>query len=187
MPDPQLQRVQPSEMTSDLRAAWERSRDIRGDATFIEVSANHPDLFRWYANQFYGEVFHGGLVSRRNKELLRLRLSNIHGCRFCNLGNTRDALEAGLTQVQIDNLAEYENGPFSAEEKAVLRLADEMVLTNPDGQLSPQLYAALKVHFSDAQIYEMGMVAGILAGIAKFLFVFDLVEREPSCPFPAKG
>ncbi len=37
----------------------------------------------------------------------------------------------------------------------------------------------------DAQILELGMLAGLLTGMAKFLFTFDLVEREAGCPFPA--
>jgi len=184
MPNPQLRRVAPENMPKDLAAIWQASMDLRGDATFVEVSANHQDLFRWYLDSFYGEVFTKGLVDQRYKELARLRLSQTHGCRFCNQGNTQDALAAGVSQEQIDQLYDYESGPFDEREKALIRLADQIVLTNPGGQLTQDLYADMSQHFSDAEIYELGLVMGILAGVAKFLFVFDLVEREPSCPFP---
>ena len=36
------------------------------------------------------------------------------------------------------------------------------------------------------QIVELGMIGGILTGVAKFLFAFDLVEREDRCPFPKR-
>ena len=49
---------------------------LRGDATFFEVFANHPDLYRWYVGSFYGEVFRGGKVAQPYKELLRLRAFN---------------------------------------------------------------------------------------------------------------
>ena len=94
-PDPKLNRIAPAEMPDDMASAWARSMDLRGDATFFEVFANHPELYRWYVNQFYGDVFRGGKVAQRYKELLRLRLSTLHGCRFCNQGNRLDALEAG--------------------------------------------------------------------------------------------
>ena len=101
-PDPQLNRIAPAEMPDDMASAWARSMDLRGDATFFEVFANHPELYRWYVNQFYGDVFRGGKVAQRYKELLRLRLSTLlHGCRFCNQGNRLDALEAGLTEAHI--------------------------------------------------------------------------------------
>jgi len=184
MPNPQLKRVTPQQMPDDFAAIWQASMDLRGDATFVEVSANHEELFRWYLESFYGEVFAKGLVERRFKELVRLRLSQTHGCRFCNQGNSQDALAAGVRQEQIDQLYDYDNGPFEEREKALIRLADQMVLTNPSGQLTQDLYTDLAQYFSDAEIYELGLVMGILAGVAKFLFVFDLVEREPSCPFP---
>lgn len=64
----------------------------------------------------------------------------------------------------------------------MLALADEMVLSNPAGRLTDERRAALAEHFSDAEIFELGMTAGVLTGIVKFLFAFDLVTREASCP-----
>lgn len=159
---------------------------LRGDATFFEVFGNHPELYRWYTGSFYGEVFRGGLVDRRIKELVRLRLSTEHGCRFCNQGNRVDAVESGISSEEIDALADYESALFTDREKAALRLADEMRLTNPDGVLDRTLYKSLREHFSDAEILELGMTLGVLSGMAKFMFAFDLVEKEPGCPFPGK-
>ena len=181
-PSPLLEKLPPESLEEDIREAHERSMALRGDATFFEVFGQHPDLYRWYTESFYGDVFAGGLVPRRIKELIRLRLSTEHGCRFCNQGNRADALAAGLSEQTIDQLADYENGEFNDAEKAALRLADEMLLTNADSRLRQSLYDDLARHFSDAQILEMGLVLGVLAGMAKFLFAFDLVEKESSCP-----
>ena len=149
--------------------------------------ASHPELYRWYTQSFYGEVFHGGLVPLRIKELVRLRLSTVHGCRFCNQGNRVDAMAAGLTAADIDALDDYPASSLGADEKAALRLADQMLLTNPGGELDEELYNELRRHFTDAQILELGVVLGVLAGMAKFLFAFDLVAKETSCPIhPAK-
>ena len=70
----------------------------------------------------------------------------------------------------------------SARHRAVLRLAEQMSLPNMHGELTPKLYAELSAHFDDGQIFELGLVAGILTGAAKFLFVYDLVERDAHCP-----
>lgn len=64
----------------------------------------------------------------------------------------------------------------------MLALADETVITNPGGRLTDERRAALAAHFSPEEILELGLTAGVLAGMAKFLFVFDLVTRETSCP-----
>ncbi len=184
MPKPFLQRIAHDELPADLRSAHDGSMQLRGDATFFEVFGNHPELYRWYTESFYGEVFRGGLVDLRIKELVRLRLSTLHGCRFCNQGNRADAIKAGLSDDEINALGDFESGPFSEREKAALRLADELRLTNYDGVLDGKLYDSLSEHFSDAEILELGLVLGVLAGMAKFLFAFDLVEKEPDCPFP---
>ncbi len=177
-----MQRVPPTAMPDDIRRAYDHSMALRGDATFFEVFAGHPELYRWYTGSFYGDVFRGGLVPRRIKELVRLRLSTVHGCRFCNQGNRVDALEAGLSEADIEALADYPSSSLAPPEKAALKLADQMLLTNPGGQLDEALYTELRRHFSDAEILELGVVLGVLAGMAKFLFAFDLVAREADCP-----
>ena len=160
--------------------------ELRGDGTWFEIMAHAPELYDWYG-EFYERLFNGGRVERVIKELARLRLSTTHGCRFCNQGNRPDALAAGVKQEQIDRLDEYESGPFSERERATLALADQMVLTNPSGTLDRDLHDRLKRHFSPAEIMELGMVMAVLTGMAKMLFTFDLVEKEESCPFPAKA
>ena len=181
-PEPVLEKIDVSAMPDDIASAWEASMALRGDATFFEIFANHPELYRWYVNSFYGEIFRGGTVAQSYKELLRLRLSTLHGCRFCNQGNRLDALAAGLTEEQIDAFDDPENGPFTDAERAVLALGEQLALTHPEGILNAALHGELARHFSDAEILELGLVGGILAGVAKFMFAYDLVEKEDSCP-----
>lgn len=186
MPNTPLRPVPRESMPEDLQAAFDRSMELRGDATFFEVFANHPDLYRWYTKSFYGEVFYGGLVDTRIKELVRFRLSTIHGCRFCNQGNRVAALEAGLSEEDVDAVGNYEGSSLAPREKAALRLADQMLLTNPGGVLDDALYRELREYYSNAEILELGVVLGVLAGMAKFLFAFDLVEKEADCPIHPK-
>lgn len=192
MPNPLLNRVGPEAMDEWLRSAYRESLALQeskgGDATFYEIGANAPELLEWYIKGFYGSVFYGGRVDVRTKELLRYRLSMTHGCAFCNKGNIEAARRAGLGDEQLDAVMDENSDVFSERERSVLRLAAEMALTNMEGQLTPALYADLSAHFDDAEIFELGMVAAVLAGMAKFLFVYDLVEREAYCPVgPRRG
>ena len=59
-----------------------------------------------------------------------------------------------------------------------------MTFTNPRGYMDEGLHAELAAHFSDAEIFELGMTMAVLCGMAKFLFCFDLVTREGNCPVP---
>ena len=80
-PEPALKRIDASDMPEDIASAWEASMALRGDATFFEVFANHPDLYRWYVGSFYGEVFRGGKVAHPIKSFCdsNSRLSTVAG------------------------------------------------------------------------------------------------------------
>lgn len=182
MPHPQLRRVPRAEMTPRLQQEYDATLALRDDATLQEVGANAPELLAWYKDEFYGKLFYGGRVEVRMKELLRYRLSMTHGCAYCNKGNRVAATRAGVTAEQLARIMDLSSACFSERERAVLRLADQIVMTNMHGHLSPALHRELARHFDDAQVFELGMVAGILTGMAKFIFVYDLVEKEANCP-----
>lgn len=182
MPNPLLRRVPRAEMTPRLQQEYDATLALRDDATMQEVGANAPELMAWYKDEFYGRLFYGGRVETRIKELMRYRLSMTHGCAYCNKGNRDAATRAGVSAEQLARIMNEDAPCFDARERAVLKLADQIVLTNMHGELTPALVAQLRPHFDDAQIFELGMVAGILTGMAKFIFVYDLVEKEANCP-----
>ncbi len=182
MPTPAIAPLDRALMEPRWRAAAETADQVRGESTLIEVLAQAPELLSWYYDGFYAQVFFKGRVERRVKEVLRLKLSTIHGCAFCNKGNTKSALDAGVTQAQIDAIWDSAAPVFDDRDRAVIRLAEEMALPNMAGEVTPDLQAALRRHFSEAEMVELAMVAAVLTGMAKMLFTFDLVSREANCP-----
>ncbi len=54
---------------------------LSGDDTrAIEAMSNAPHIQNFYVHHFYKEVFFNGIAPIRTKELVRLRLSTLHGC-----------------------------------------------------------------------------------------------------------
>ncbi|NBT74084.1 MAG: carboxymuconolactone decarboxylase family protein, partial [Betaproteobacteria bacterium] len=106
-----------------------------------------------------------------------------HGCKFCNQGNREDARAAGLSEAEINALEDPDSDALSAQDRAVLALGERLSLLTEQGAVDTELHARLATFFDDAQILELGFVGSVLSGVAKFLFSFDLVEREESCPF----
>ncbi len=182
-PNTLLNRVPRPDLPPHMQESWDSALKMHGDTTFVEVAGNNPTMYDWYLQDFYQKVFYSDRIDRQIVELVRLRLANIHGCAFCNRSDRAAALAAGISETKLDALSEYETGPFTEAEKAVLALTDVMVLTNPMGQLEPALYARLKEHFTDGDLYELGIIMAVLCGMAKFIFAFDLVEKEDYCPF----
>ncbi|MCU1656986.1 MAG: Carboxymuconolactone decarboxylase [Pseudonocardiales bacterium] len=185
-PSSPLTHVAPADMPDDLRAMHATSLDVVGEAERIEVFATHPDLYRWYHENFYRKLFENGdgtmLLERRWKELIRLKMSLSHGCFVCNSFNVPSALAAGFTQAQIDAVLDPAAELFTPAELAVLELGEQIAMQNLDGALTPELHERLGRHFSDAEILELGVIAAMLTGWTKLMFTFDLVTREDSCP-----
>ena len=185
MVDTLFSRTPRDKLPDGFRPAWDMLNKLTGEPAFIEVFASAPELVDLVMNEFYVKTFFGGRVAQRYKQLVRLRLSISHGCRTCNKQNVPGALEVGISQQQIDAMiaGRYEDGSFTEADQAVLTYADQMVLTNMNGDMSPQLFARLRQHLSEAEILELGVVMAIISGMAKLSFILKLVEKEDYCPF----
>ena len=170
-----------SELTKKMQAVYDKSLSRRGEARLIAAMAHAPQLFDWYIEEFYEKLFYSDKVPQIYKELGRLRLSEVHGCRSCNKGNRLDAKNAGLDAQKIAAIADRDNEIFNDAEKAVLNLADLMSLHAKGALLSKSLYEDLLNHFDEGQIIELSMTFSLLAGMAHFLFTFEMVELEDAC------
>jgi alkylhydroperoxidase family enzyme len=183
MADTLFTRTPRDQLPEQYHLAWDTMNRLTEEPTFVEVFASNPQMLDFVMGDFYARVFFGGNVAQRYKQLARLKLSLLHGCRTCNRQNVPGALEAGVSQAQIDAMDDYEAGPFTDAEKAVIAYADEVALTNVDGKLTPALYKRLRGHFSEADILELGVAMAVVSGMAKLSFVLNLVEKEAYCPF----
>jgi alkylhydroperoxidase family enzyme len=170
-----------SDLSDKMQAAFERSLNRRGEARLISAMGHAPDLFEWYITSFYEQLFYGGSVPVIYKELGRLRLSEIHGCKSCNLGNRADASTAGIPRDKILFIYDPDNPVFDDVDRAVIELADLMSLHAKGQRLNQGLYDNLRRHFDDGQIIELAMTLAMLSGMAHFLFSFDMVEKEDNC------
>ncbi len=74
--------------------------------------------------------------------------------------------------------------PFPDHEKAAITVATLFANSTPDGEIDDALMARLKAGYTNGEIMEIAMVCAVLTGMAKLLFMFDLVEREAYCTFP---
>lgn len=167
-----------NELPGDLQALWDQSVARRGEARFVSGAAHSPSALKWYVESFYGQLFYGGEVPSKYKQLGRLRLSTLHGCASCNRGNRIDAREHGLSEEQIEHIADANHASFDDADRAVLALADLVSMNGNGGRLDKTTYRALSAHFANGQIIELAMTLALLSGMARFLFAFDLVEKE---------
>jgi AhpD family alkylhydroperoxidase len=68
-------------------------------------------------------------LTRKHKDLIKIRASQVNGCAFCIDMHTKDARKAGETEQRIYALNAWRETPFfSAEERAILALTEEVTL-----------------------------------------------------------
>jgi AhpD family alkylhydroperoxidase len=74
------------------------------------------------------------------KELIRIRVSQINGCGYCINSHTKDALQQGETPQRLFAISAWWETPFfTKEERAVLKLAEEITHISKKG-VSDEVY-----------------------------------------------
>lgn len=185
MTDTLFAKVAPGEMPDGARQAFEALNDLTGDATFVEVFAKAPELLGFVMGDFYQKLFFEGRVPEKYMQLARLRLSMNHGCRTCNMQNVPSVAAMGYSDAQINAMWAKDYSGFPEDEQVVMELADEIALNNRAGEMSADLFARLRNHFSEEDILHIGMCLGVIVGMVKMSFAFGLVQKEPYCEFGA--
>lgn len=113
-------------------------------------------------------------ASRGIRELLILRGAQVSGSRYEWEHHVPMALAAGVPQAQVDAIDdEWESSAlFSAAEKAVLRLADEV--TRGPGASAGCIDALKQQGFDETEIIELTLTASFYVCVARFLHSMDV-------------
>lgn len=101
-------------------------------------------------------------INKTQKELIKIRASQINGCAFCINMHTRDARKNGETEQRIYLLNAWKevDDLYTAEERAILALTEEMTLI-ANGGVSDETYNTAKSLFDENQLAQI-MVAIIM-------------------------
>lgn len=121
----------------------------------VNINEIEPQAFKaMYALEGYLATIQ---LSKIQKELIKIRASQINGCAFCIDMHTKDALKYGETNQRIFLLnAWHETKLFSEEEKVLLAITEEITLITNKG-LSDETYAKAEQFFDKNQIAQIIM------------------------------
>lgn len=96
------------------------------------------------------------------KELIKIRASQINGCGFCLDMHTSDALNIGEKKERIFLLNTWkESDLFSEEEKAMFSIVEEVTLIHNKG-VSAAAYREAQNFFSEEKIAEIIMTTVVI-------------------------
>jgi len=102
------------------------------------------------------------LLGARLCDLVFLRVSQINGCAYCIDMHWRDLIRLDADPRHLNAVAGWREAPFfSDRERVALRWA-EIVTGTPHTDASDEEFAALKVHFSNEEIAELGFAIAVI-------------------------
>lgn len=101
-------------------------------------------------------------LSPIQKELIKIRASQINGCAFCLDMHTKDALKYGETPQRIFLLNAWREAKelYTEEEQVILMIAEEITLISQKG-LAEETYQKAKELFDETRISDI-IMAGIV-------------------------
>lgn len=126
----------------------------------VNINETEPQAFKaMYALEGYLATIQ---LSKIEKELIKIRASQINGCAFCIDMHTKDALKYGETTQRIFLLNAWrETDLFTAEEKVILAMTEEITLIHKHG-LSNETYQKATALFDKNQIAQIIMAIGTI-------------------------
>ena len=87
------------------------------------------------------------------RELVNLRASQINGCAFCADMHTKDAAQAGETQLRLNLVAVWREATvFTEAERAALELTEQGTRIADAGGVTDEVWANAAKHYDDDQL-----------------------------------
>jgi uncharacterized peroxidase-related enzyme len=121
-----------------------------------QALAHRPDMLKNFL-PFYASV--GRSLDHKLYELIYLRVSLINECHYCTQHHVSSSKRAGLTANDWAALKAGDYSRFSDKERAALKYAEK--LTRTPRQINDADFGELKKHFSDPEIVDLHMLAGL--------------------------
>jgi alkylhydroperoxidase family enzyme len=168
--------VDVDDLSPDLRAMYDATPRA-GLKQFVQVMAN-AESYHLQFSDLYAKVRFQNHLGHKLTELVRLAVANTTECPVCMAGRLPAAIEEGMSEDLVCQLNDIDHGDFTDAERAAVRFAHKFgtdhLSVNDDDK------AALRRHFSDTQIVELGILCGLCLGYGRFSAICGLSDEVPA-------
>lgn len=155
-------------------ATWAFSR-IAGRVTGTQPPAifttlgRHRSVFRGWLH-FAGKLMPGGLIPRRETELVILRVAHLAGSDYEQAHHTHLGARAGLTEVEMARVRTDDPG-WSPRDQLLLDITDEVCATR---DLGDESWARLRAQLDERECIELLLIIGHYQMLATTLGILRL-------------
>jgi alkylhydroperoxidase family enzyme len=179
-------RIQPIDppYTSEIQADFDKVMQGQPPLLLFRTVAKNPRVLQ---RMMAGGLLDRGSISIRIRELMILRTTAKCGAEYeWGVHIAAFGSKAAWTKEQIYSSVhgDAEDACWSAEEKLVIRLCDQLHATS---KVDDVLWADCSAHFSEEQLVELVMLAGLYHAVS-FLVNATAVQHEVFAPgFPSSA
>ena len=145
---------------------------------------NHAPLAAAWT-EFANAIRHDSRTPRALRELMILRTAQVARSEYEWAHHLRMARKAGVPEAQIAALAGWRTSDaFDAKERAALALTEAVMACD----VTDDVHAEVKRHFSDAEFVELSLTAGFYAFVSRMLDALrvemdeDVRDHQPRLP-----
>lgn len=150
-----IELISPEAASAEVKEIYEKV--LRGKPGNVQKAlAQRPEMLKNFLT-FYGSV--GRSLDRKLYELIYIRVSLINGCRYCTQHHVASSKRVGLTAEDWSALKAGDYSRYSPKEQAALTYVEKLTRTPHD--VKDADFGPLKKEFSDAEIVDIHMLAGL--------------------------
>jgi AhpD family alkylhydroperoxidase len=178
---PRLRFIEERELDAEKKALIASAeRTGAPDPRVVRIMVRSSAGLAWV--KCWNSVLYDGLLPHKLKEMCRIRISVAHRCGYCSTVRSTVARDDGLDESLVEEVLGEVSGSrrLSAREKAALEYAD-LFKSGDDPIDSDDVYAALRRHFSEEEIVELGMLCAQTVGVGRLVRSLNIVSWEEAC------
>ena len=147
--------IEPEQASPEVKEIYDQKlRGKPGNAQ--KALAHRPEMLKNFL-AFYSSV--GRSLDRKLNELIYIRISLINGCRYCLQHHLATAKRLGIPPDDLSALKQADFARFGEKERAALAYTEK--LTRSPHDITDADVGALKKNFSDAEIVDLHLLAGL--------------------------
>src|SRR5579864_9543336 len=147
--------IEPESASAEVKEIYEKI--LRGKPGNVQKALAHrPEMLKNFLS-FYASV--GRALERKLYELIYIRVSLINGCRYCSQHHVASSKRVGLGAEDWTALKAGDYWRFNEKERTALVYVEK--LTRSPHDINDADFVPLKRHFSEPEIVDVHMLAGL--------------------------
>jgi alkylhydroperoxidase family enzyme len=173
--------------SKELESAYEAETNVSKKVmlAFAGIMGHIPKANK-YLIATKAAIKHGGTLSQRLVELVRIRMAYHTQCRTCMTIRFQECLEDGLTQDAVCSLERpQEADNLSAQERKAIEYTDKFA--NDWLSIDAKYFDGMREHFTEAEIVQLGLICALHLGTGRMMASYAVTEELPEAMQGASG